>query len=68
MPERLSFKIILVYRRLAPARLRNACRFEPSCSEYGLLAIQKYGAGKGWRMTLNRLKRCTFPNGGIDYP
>ncbi|UVK85712.1 membrane protein insertion efficiency factor YidD [Pseudomonas sichuanensis] len=53
---------------MAPSRLRNACRFEPSCSNYALLAIEKHGAVRGWKMALNRIHRCRFPNGGEDYP
>nr|WP_304363227.1 membrane protein insertion efficiency factor YidD [Gilliamella apicola] len=57
-----------LYRSIAPNRIRSACRFEPSCSEYALLAIEKYGVLKGWKLTLDRLKRCKPPNGGKDYP
>ncbi|MCX8602378.1 MULTISPECIES: membrane protein insertion efficiency factor YidD [unclassified Gilliamella] len=64
----LNFKLIYLYRAIAPNRIRSACRFEPSCSEYALLAIEKYGVLKGWKMTLGRLMRCKPPNGGKDYP
>ncbi|WP_454690546.1 membrane protein insertion efficiency factor YidD [Achromobacter aloeverae] len=60
--------IVGTYRRLAPARVRQSCRFEPSCSEYCLLAVHKRGFWIGWRMTLIRLGRCRPPNGGLDYP
>lgn len=39
-------------------RYGHVCRFEPSCSEYGRQAIQRYGAGKGTLLTLGRLIRC----------
>ncbi|MCU7237356.1 membrane protein insertion efficiency factor YidD [Pseudomonas peradeniyensis] len=64
----LSVGVIRFYQRVAPSRLRNACRFEPSCSNYALLAIEKHGAVRGWKMALNRIHRCRFPNGGEDYP
>ncbi|WP_368928685.1 membrane protein insertion efficiency factor YidD [Alcaligenes faecalis] len=57
-----------VYRRLAPQRVRESCRFEPSCSEYCLLAVEKHGFWLGWKMTLRRLHRCAPPAGGIDLP
>ncbi|MCF6756141.1 membrane protein insertion efficiency factor YidD [Pseudomonas balearica] len=48
--------------------MRGACRYEPSCSNYALLAIDKYGAWKGSGMALRRIHRCRVPNGGEDYP
>ena len=64
---------IRLYQRLAPASLRNSCRFEPSCSEYMILSIQKYGLWKGMRKGRNRLKRCNIrytgdDNHGFDQP
>ncbi|MGE8515742.1 MAG: membrane protein insertion efficiency factor YidD [Alcaligenes nematophilus] len=67
MPNLTQF-VVKIYRRLAPQRVRQSCRFEPSCSEYCLLAVDKYGFWKGWGMTIIRLGRCCPPNGGIDYP
>ncbi|QKZ04880.1 membrane protein insertion efficiency factor YidD [Pseudomonas eucalypticola] len=64
----LSVSAIRAYQRVAPARLRNACRFEPSCSRYAVLAIEKHGAVRGWTMALKRIHRCRVPHGGIDYP
>ncbi len=59
---------ILLYQRFAPQRLRASCRFEPSCSQYMLLAIEKYGVFKGIFKGIKRLTRCHYPNGGVDYP
>ena len=59
---------VRVYQRYAPDAVRNKCRFEPSCSEYMILAITKYGVLKGVRMGLGRIKRCNVNGGGIDYP
>nr|DAS16628.1 MAG TPA: hemolytic domain protein [Caudoviricetes sp.] len=64
----LSIQLILLYQHLAPPKVRDACRFEPSCSNYAILALRKYGFLHGWKMTFNRLKRCKYPNGGEDYP
>jgi len=43
------------------------CRFQPSCSQYGVEAISKHGAIKGSLMLLWRLLRCNpWNKGGID--
>ena len=43
--------------------LPPTCRYSPSCSEYAIEALQKYGALKGGWLTLKRLGRC-HPWGG----
>lgn len=59
---------IKVYQRYAPYTVRLKCRFEPSCSEYMILSIQKYGLIKGIYLGIKRLKRCNIDGGGFDYP
>lgn len=59
---------IRVYQHCAPDDIRLACVYEPSCSEYMILSIQKYGIIKGILRGIQRLKRCHLPNGGNDYP
>ena len=56
------------YQNKAPDKVRLRCVFEPSCSEYAILAIKKYGFIIGVIKTIGRLRRCHFPNGGQDYP
>ncbi|MEK4303568.1 membrane protein insertion efficiency factor YidD [Oceanobacillus sp. FSL K6-0251] len=53
---------------IKPKRVK--CRFYPTCSKYAILSIQKYGAIKGVKNTINRLKRCRPDNteSCIDYP
>lgn len=60
--------IIKIYQRYAPAHIRNKCRFEPSCSQYMILAIKKHGLIKGIGRGIDRLKRCNINNGGYDFP
>lgn len=60
--------LVRIYQLLAPEAIRNKCRFEPSCSEYMILAIEKYGLIKGVRKGIDRLKRCNINGGGYDYP
>ncbi|HEM6870795.1 membrane protein insertion efficiency factor YidD [Providencia stuartii] len=64
----LSIKFILFYRTIAPSWMRDSCRYAPSCSEYAILAIQKYGVIKGWSMAIKRIYRCKPPFGGRDLP
>ena len=59
--------LVRVYQRYAKSETRLRCCFVPSCSEYAVLAIQKYGAFLGGMMSVYRLLRCT-PPGGTDYP
>lgn len=59
---------IRIYQRYSPDSLRNKCRFEPSCSEYMILAINKYGLLKGMIRGIMRLRRCNINNGGVDLP
>ena len=63
----LILKLIRFYRKhLSPAR-PPCCRFVPTCSEYALQAIAKYGALKGSWLALRRLLRChPFHKGGYD--
>ena len=42
------------------------CVFVPSCSEYAVQAVTKYGAAKGLALTVRRLLRCRPGNGGYD--
>ena len=66
--KRFVILLILIYQKIAPKTLRSSCRFEPSCSNYMLQAIEKYGFLKGFVKGLRRLLRCHYPNGGVDYP
>lgn len=45
------------------------CKFYPTCSEYAVLAIQKYGIFWGIIKTFGRILRCNpFSQGGVDLP
>ena len=59
--------IIGAYRRLVSPLLPPACRFYPSCSEYGALAIERHGLARGLLLTGARLMRChPLTRGGYD--
>ena len=57
--------IIKIYQ-LIPLRSHSMCRFTPTCSEYMIQAIKKYGSIKGVRLGVKRLLRC-HPRGKSGY-
>lgn len=59
---------VIAYKAFAPLEVRDRCRFEPTCSTYMIMAINKYGLVWGGIKGVRRLLRCKPPNGGIDYP
>lgn len=56
---------IKIYQ-LIPGPWHNSCRYEPTCSNYGIEAIKKHGALKGSFLTIKRILRCA-PWGGYGY-
>ncbi len=50
--------LFLFYKFAISSQDSNKCSFHPSCSEYGLLAVKKYGTIFGMLATLDRLQRC----------
>ncbi len=67
MLKRLLQKLILGYQRWISPMLRPHCRFTPSCSQYAIEAIERYGALKGSWLTIKRLLRCQpLCKGGHD--
>lgn len=57
---------VYFYRYMISPILGPRCRFVPSCSEYAILSIQKYGVIKGGKLTLLRIAKC-HPKGGSGY-
>lgn len=56
--KRLLLWLIRFYRsRISPLRA-PCCRFTPTCSQYALEAVEKYGAVKGGFLAVKRLLRC----------
>ena len=55
------------YKRFLSPLLPSACRYRPTCSEYMLEAVEKYGVRRGVWMGMLRLLRChPFHQGGFD--
>jgi uncharacterized protein len=59
--------LIKLYQRIVTPLKRPTCRFYPTCSEYSLQAVKKYGAIKGSWLSIKRILRCHPWNaGGFD--
>lgn len=56
--KRIFLWLIRFYQRAISPHRAPCCRFIPTCSQYGLEAIEKYGALKGGYLTLRRILRC----------
>ena len=55
------------YKLFLSPLLPSACRFYPTCSEYMIEAVRKYGTARGVWLGLRRLSRChPFHEGGFD--
>lgn len=57
---------IKLYQLILSPMIGRACRYTPTCSNYGLEAIRKYGPFKGGWLTLKRIISCN-PWGGSGY-
>lgn len=64
--------LIRVYKLLLSPLLskRVCCKFHPTCSDYAIGVLNKYGTAIGLKKTISRLSRCNPYNGDscIDYP
>ena len=76
LPKRMVISLIKFYQKtLSPDHgfLKGAfpygyCKFNPTCSEYGVQAIEKYGLIKGGFLTTWRILRCNPWNKGGEDP
>lgn len=66
--KRILIGMIKFYRRhLSGLKMYSTCKYIPTCSQYGIEAIEKYGAIKGLGLTIWRVLRCNpFSKGGFD--
>lgn len=63
----LALGLIRFYQRYISPAMPPACRFQPTCSQYGYEAIARYGVGRGGWMALRRVARChPWHQGGLD--
>ena len=66
MMKKFIISLIRKYQHI-PGRFHNNCKFYPTCSEYMIEAINKYGTVKGLVLGFKRLIKCNpFSKGGVD--
>ena len=65
----LGIALVYVYRWLiSPLLPAGSCKFHPSCSQYAIDALKKYGLLRGAAKAAHRIMRChPWSHGGVDY-
>lgn len=67
MIKKIVLFIIFFYRNYISPWTTPSCRYIPTCSEYAVIAIEKYGVRRGGVMAIKRILRChPFHKGGYD--
>ena len=67
MLKKIFILLIRFYQVVISPIKPPSCRFYPTCSQYGLEAIQRFGAVKGGLLTIKRIAKChPFHPGGVD--
>ena len=64
--KKIVLGLIWVYQYMISPLTPAACRYTPTCSQYAVQAVHKYGPFKGGWMALKRIGRC-HPWGGSGY-
>ncbi|MBS0264384.1 MAG: membrane protein insertion efficiency factor YidD [Planctomycetes bacterium] len=69
VPRRLAILAVRGYQRFLSPIFGGQCRFHPSCSQYYILAVEKYGLISGTCRGFWRILKCQpFHPGGYDPP
>ena len=66
LPAKFLILLIRIYQVTLSPFIGGHCRYTPTCSNYGIEAIKKYGAIKGGWLTIKRILSCN-PWGGSGY-
>lgn len=67
LPRRMAVAAVRFYQTAISPLLPDACIYIPSCSQYAVEAITKYGVVKGCWMGFRRILRCNpLHDGGYD--
>ena len=69
LPQVVLIGLVRIYQLAISPLLGRNCRFTPTCSQYFILAVRKYGTLRGsWKGTLRILRCHPFRPGGYDPP
>lgn len=69
LPAMIAIFLVRIYQWTLSPIIGRQCRFQPSCSNYYILAVRKYGFLSGSFRGFWRICRCNpFCRGGIDFP
>ncbi len=67
--RKVLIALIRFYKKYISPLKKPSCRYYPTCSDYSIQAIEKYGVIKGTLKSIWRILRCNpFSKGGIDNP
>lgn len=65
--KQLLIRALRFYKAQISPALPAACRYTPTCSEYAMEAVERYGALRGSAMAIRRILSCNpFARGGYD--
>jgi putative membrane protein insertion efficiency factor len=62
----MLIQLVFLYRATLGRFMGGHCRFHPTCSQYAIDALRKYGPRKGSWLAIKRIARCR-PGGGSGY-
>ncbi|WP_029520424.1 membrane protein insertion efficiency factor YidD [Persephonella sp. IF05-L8] len=69
MFKKFVIKFLKGYQKFISPIYPPSCRYYPTCSQYSIEAVEKYGVAKGLLKAIWRILRCNpFSKGGIDKP
>ncbi len=69
MIKKAVITFLKLYQKFISPLYPASCRYYPSCSDYAILSVEKYGVIKGLLKAVWRVLRCNpFSKGGVDYP
>lgn len=66
LPRLLLEALVRIYQYVLSPHIPSSCRYTPTCSEYAVQALRRYGAVRGSILTAHRLLRC-HPWGGHGF-
>jgi len=67
LPKKAFIRVIKFYQLAISPRIGSHCKYQPTCSEYMIQAVDKYGIIKGSLLGIIRILKCNpFSKGGVD--